>query len=51
MVLYAVSSISQVPLWTLATELKWHIVALMVCLFLITYIPGIVTWVPNLVMG
>ena len=51
MVLYTVSCVGQVPLWKLASELKWHIVALMVCLFLITYIPGIVTWIPNLVMG
>jgi tripartite ATP-independent transporter DctM subunit len=51
MVLYTVSCIGQVPLWKLASELKWHILALLVCLFLITYIPGIVTWVPNLIMG
>jgi C4-dicarboxylate transporter, DctM subunit len=51
MVLYTVSCIGQVPLWKLATELKWHLVALVVCLFLITYIPGIVTWIPTLVMG
>jgi C4-dicarboxylate transporter, DctM subunit len=51
MVLYTVSCIGQVPLWKLAGELKWHIVALIVCLFLISYIPGIVTWLPTLVMG
>lgn len=51
MVLYAVSSVGKVPLWELATELKWYIVALMISLGLITYIPGLVTWVPNLVMG
>ena len=51
MVLYAVSSVGRVPLWELASELKWYIVALMVSLGLITYIPVLVTWVPNLVMG
>ena len=51
MVLYAVSSVGKVPLWELASELKWYIVALMGCLGLITYIPVLVTWVPNLVMG
>jgi len=51
MVLYAVSSVGRVPLWELASELKWYIVALMGCLGLITYIPVLVTWVPNLVMG
>ena len=40
MVLYTVSCVGEVPLWKLASELKWHIVALIVCLFLITYIPG-----------
>jgi tripartite ATP-independent transporter DctM subunit len=51
MCLYAVSSISKVPIWPLARELWPYIVALMVCLFLITYIPGIVVWIPNLIMG
>jgi tripartite ATP-independent transporter DctM subunit len=51
MVLYAVSSVGKVPLWELASELRWYIVALMGCLGLITYIPVLVTWVPNLVMG
>ena len=51
MCLYAVSSISKVPIWPLANELWPYIVALLVCLFLITYVPGIVVWIPNLVMG
>jgi tripartite ATP-independent transporter DctM subunit len=51
MCLYAVSSISQVPLWPLARELWPYIVALTVCLILITYVPGFVLWVPNLIMG
>jgi tripartite ATP-independent transporter DctM subunit len=51
MVLYAVSSVGKVPLWELASELKWYIVAIMVSLGLITYIPALVTWLPNLLMG
>lgn len=51
MVLYAVSSVGKVPIWELAEELKWHIVALMGALALITFIPGLVTFVPNLIMG
>lgn len=51
MVLYTVSSVGKVPLWVLASELKWYLVALVVALLLITYIPELVTWVPNLVMG
>jgi C4-dicarboxylate transporter DctM subunit len=51
MSLYAVSSISKVGIWPLARELWPYIVALTVCLFLISYIPGLVLWAPNLVMG
>ena len=51
MCLYAVSSISKVPIWPLARELWPYILALAVCLGLITYIPGFVVWIPNLVMG
>jgi len=51
MCLYAVSSISKVPIWPLAKELWPYIVALTVCLFLITYIPWLTVWIPNLVMG
>jgi tripartite ATP-independent transporter DctM subunit len=51
MCLYAVSAISQVPLWPLAKELWPYIVALVVCLALVTYLPGLVVWIPNLVMG
>jgi len=51
MVLYAMCAISKVPLWPLAKELGPYIVALIVCLFIVTYVPGLVVWIPNLVMG
>lgn len=51
MVLYAVSSVGKIPLWELAYELRWYIVAIMAALGLITYIPPLVTWIPNLIMG
>jgi tripartite ATP-independent transporter DctM subunit len=51
MCLYAVSAIGKVPLWQLAKELWPYIVALIVCLLLVTYIPVLVVWIPNLVMG
>jgi len=51
MVLYAVSSVAKIPLWDLAYELRWYIIAIMASLGLITYIPPLVTWIPNLVMG
>jgi tripartite ATP-independent transporter DctM subunit len=51
MVLYTLASISKVPVWALAHELRWHMVALTVVLFLVTFVPGFVTFVPNLFMG
>ena len=51
MVMYAVSSVSKVPMWTLAKELVPYILALGACLALVTYVPGLVVWFPNLVMG
>jgi C4-dicarboxylate transporter, DctM subunit len=49
--LYAVSSISKVPIWPLAVELWPYIVALVISLAIVTYIPGVTLWIPNLVMG
>jgi len=51
MVLYAVSSVAKIPLWDLAYELRWYIVAIIGSLALITYFPPLVTWIPDLVMG
>ena len=51
MVLYTISSIGKIPVWELAHELRWHMVALAVVLGLVTYVPGFATWVPNLLMG
>ena len=51
MVLYTISSIGKIPVWELAHELRWHMVALAVVLSLVTYVPGFVTLVPNLLMG
>jgi C4-dicarboxylate transporter, DctM subunit len=51
MVLYAVSTIAQVPVVRLAWELVPFMIILGVVLMLITYIPGLVTWLPNLVLG
>jgi tripartite ATP-independent transporter DctM subunit len=51
MVLYTLSSIGRIPVWELAHELRWHMVALTVVLGLITYVPGFATWLPNLLMG
>jgi C4-dicarboxylate transporter, DctM subunit len=51
MCLYAVSSVSKVSIWPLARELWPYILALTVCLALITYIPGLTMWIPDLIMG
>jgi tripartite ATP-independent transporter DctM subunit len=51
MVLYTMSSISRIPVWDLAHELRWHLVALMVVLGMVTQVPSITTFVPNLLMG
>jgi tripartite ATP-independent transporter DctM subunit len=51
MVLYAVSTIARVPVVKLAWELVPFMVILGVVLVLITYVPGFVTWLPNLVLG
>ncbi|MFZ0845063.1 MAG: TRAP transporter large permease [Pseudolabrys sp.] len=51
MVLYAVSTIAEVPVVKLAWELVPFMIVLGVVLMLITFIPGLVTWLPGLVMG
>jgi C4-dicarboxylate transporter DctM subunit len=51
MVLYAVSTIAKVPVVRLAWELVPFMLILGVVLILITYIPGLVTWLPTLVLG
>jgi tripartite ATP-independent transporter DctM subunit len=51
MVLYTMSSIGKIPLWDLAHELRWHILALIAVLGLVTQVPSITTFVPNLLMG
>jgi len=51
MVLYAISTIGNVPIVKLIRELIPFIIAITVVLFLITYIPGLVLWLPKLVMG
>ena len=51
MVLYAVSTIAQVPVIKLAWELVPFMIVLGAVLIMITYMPGLVTWLPNLVLG
>jgi tripartite ATP-independent transporter DctM subunit len=51
MVLYAVSTIAEVPVVRLARELAPFIVILVGVLLLITYVPELVTWLPNKLMG
>jgi len=51
MALYAVASVGRVPLWELARELVPYMISILVVLILITHLPGLVTWIPNLVLG
>jgi tripartite ATP-independent transporter DctM subunit len=51
MVLYAMSSVAKVSVVDLARELMPFIASIFVVLVLITFVPGFVTWLPNLVMG
>jgi C4-dicarboxylate transporter DctM subunit len=51
MVLYTVSSVGKIDLWKLSSELGWYIIALMAVLALLIFVPGLVTFIPNLVMG
>ena len=51
MVLYTMASVGKLSVMELAYELRWHMVALTCVLFLVTYVPVITTFVPNLLMG
>jgi len=51
MVLYAISTIGNVRIVDLIRELWPFIIAITVVLFLITYIPSLVLWLPTHVMG
>jgi tripartite ATP-independent transporter DctM subunit len=51
MVLYTMASVSKLSVMDLAHELRWHLVALAFVLFLVTYVPVITTFIPNLLMG
>ena len=51
MCLYAIATISNVPVWRLIRELVPFILAIAVVLVLITYIPALVTWLPERVLG
>jgi TRAP-type C4-dicarboxylate transport system permease large subunit len=51
MVLYTMASVAKVSVMDLAHGLRWHIAALILVLFLVTQIPIITTFLPNLLMG
>ena len=49
--LYVESKISGVSFKDLAKSVKWYIVAFIIVIFVITYIPALTTTIPNLLMG
>jgi C4-dicarboxylate transporter, DctM subunit len=51
MALYAMSSVARVPVVELARELVPFMFSIFAVLVLITFVPGVVTWLPRLIMG
>ena len=49
--LYVLSSISKAPITTVIRGVTPFIVLMLGLLVLVTYVPAISTWLPNLVMG
>lgn len=47
MCLYAVSAISSVDMWELFAEMWAYVVALIVVLLVVTYVPDLVMWLPR----
>jgi C4-dicarboxylate transporter DctM subunit len=51
MVLYAMSSVAKVNVVDLTRELVPFMISIFAVLVLITFVPGVVTWLPKLIMG
>jgi len=49
--LYSVSGISKIPVHDIVSELKPYLIALLIILLLITFVPSITLYLPNLLMG
>lgn len=49
--LYSVSGIAKIPVHDIVLELKPYLIALLVILLLITFVPSITLYLPNLLMG
>lgn len=51
MALYIVKDIAKTPFWEIFREVLPFYIPLIILLFLMAYIPGLVMWLPNLIMG
>lgn len=51
MCLYAVSSISGVPIGELSVEMWPYLLGIFIVLLIMTFLPGFTLWLPNLLMG
>ncbi len=51
MALYAMSSVARVPVVELVRELVPFMISIFAVLVLIIFVPGVVTWLPRLIMG
>ena len=49
--LFVISDVNKVKLETLYKSILPFLIPLIVTLFMVTYIPGIVTWLPNVLLG
>lgn len=50
MIMYVVCGIGKISIWEFSREIWPFVIALTLALLLVTYIPGIAMWLPNLVM-
>ena len=50
-ILFVVSTITKVPIERIVKRLGWFLIADCACLFAVTYIPWLTTWLPHLLMG
>ena len=51
MCLFVISDVNKVRLETLYKSILPFLIPLIATLALVTYLPGIVTWLPNLLLG
>ena len=51
MVMFVMMSMAECSMWEFTKEIFPFFIALLAVLVLITYVPGLVLWLPNLLLG